>query len=288
MSETPVVLSTGTLRGAPAPDLAEPLLAAGAEGIELSAGDWAPDLAQRVRALASEVPVNLHNYFPPPPTPFALNLASSDPVVADASVAHVRAALALSAAIGAPDYGVHAGFLVDPPADQLGRPLGPLPVADRDEGLARFTERVRSLAAEAADLGVALWIENNVLSRANLARFGTDPLLCTTPRECAEVLAELEGGVGLLLDVAHAKVSGATLGFDPHDFAATCESWIRAYHLSDNDGSADSNGPVRRSSWFWPVLQPGAARITLEVTGLEADAYVAQATLVREVLGAGA
>ena len=288
MNLPPVALSTGTIGGATAVATARALVAAGAPGVELSAGDWAPGTPDAVAELATTVavPVNLHNYFPPEADPFTLNLASADPDVAARSMAHVRGAVALSARIGAPDYGFHAGFLVDPRPEELGRPLGRRPIGDRRAGRERFVERVHVLAAEAADVGVTLMIENNVLSRANLDRFGGDPLLLTDPDDARLLVDSLPAGVGILLDVAHAKVSAATLGFEPVDLVRACEPRIHAYHLSDNDGAEDSNGPVDDGSWFWSHLRTDVARITLEVRGLAPAAYVEQARLVERAVSA--
>src|SRR5207244_12079671 len=84
---------------------------AGLTSLELSAlDDWQPELLDRSVAQRRYL---VHNYCPPPSTPFVLNLASSDPAVLDKSVGHCRRAIDLSAALGARVYAAHAGFAVD-------------------------------------------------------------------------------------------------------------------------------------------------------------------------------
>ena len=41
--------------------------------------------------------------------------------------------------------------------------------------------------------------------------------------------------------------------------------WVKAYHLSDNDGSADTNHPVTENSWFWKHIVRGLNYYSLEV-----------------------
>jgi sugar phosphate isomerase/epimerase len=51
-----------------------------------------------------------HNYFPPPPKSFVLNLASLDDDIFQMSMDHAKKALELSESLGADKYGLHAGF----------------------------------------------------------------------------------------------------------------------------------------------------------------------------------
>jgi sugar phosphate isomerase/epimerase len=90
----------------------------GVTGLELSAlDDWQPELlAGTARRYL------VHNYCPPPATPFVLNLASSDSLVLEQSLSHCRGAIDLSASLGAPVYAAHAGFALDLEPRLLGDP----------------------------------------------------------------------------------------------------------------------------------------------------------------------
>ena len=62
-----------------------------------------------------------HNYFPPPPDPFVINLASSDVNVYNKSLANIKKALDLSNKLGSAKFAFHAGFYFNPDLSQLGK-----------------------------------------------------------------------------------------------------------------------------------------------------------------------
>jgi sugar phosphate isomerase/epimerase len=260
-----ILISTGGFRNQTAVATSEQLLAAGIRDIELSGGLPAPDLLDGLRQLRGRANFRLHNYFPPPPEAFVFNLATPDPVLAERCMAHVRQAIQWSTELGSQVYGFHAGFLIDPAVSELGRSIGQRRLHDRQQCLELFIERVDRLADFAREQGCDLLIENNVLSELNHESFGTDPFLMSTPEEARLIMENTPDNVNLLLDVAHLKVSARSLGYDPAGFFSLCGEWIRSYHLSDNDGLADSNESISEDSWFWPHLDPAIRDATLEV-----------------------
>ena len=218
-----------------------------------------PLLESSVRALRSPA-LMIHNYFPIPEIPFVLNLAATDSAIQADSHALCRRAIELTAAVGAPFYSVHSGFAMNLTADQLGQPAQQAALAgdrciDRKSAERAFRESVAELSAFAKSHGVGLLLENNVITRKQVAAGRAESLLMTTPDECRVFFDELsDPNVGLLLDVAHAKVAANALGFDAADFFKPA-AYLRALHLSDNDGEADTNHPVTRDSWFAPYLR---------------------------------
>ncbi len=223
--------------------------------IELASGtrhDCGAELGATLKSAVSRgFEFLVHNYFPVPNEAFVLNLASGDDVTLQRSLVHVRTAIDLAQAIGAPFYSVHCGFCIDPVPSDLGGPLTGrrIPV---EQARRTFIESVRLLAAYAQSKGVRLLLENNVLAPVNLGRAR---LLGVTPEEIESLLDEIDrDNVGLLLDVAHLKVSAATLGFDAAEGIARLAPLIGCCHLSDNDGSADTNQTVSLDAWFWEPL----------------------------------
>jgi sugar phosphate isomerase/epimerase len=94
-------------------------------------------------------------------------------------------------------------------------------------------------------------------------------------------MARMPSNVGVLLDVAHLKVSARSLGFDPVAAHVQLKPWIQGYHLSDNDGTADSNEIVTADSWFWEVIEPRLDYYTLEVYGVSSAELAKQYELVK-------
>ena len=60
-------------------------------------------------------------------------------------------------------------------------------------------------------------IENNVITKGNLQVFQDNPFLMSEPVEAKKIMNLLPNNVGMLLDVAHLKVSANTLGFKKSD-----------------------------------------------------------------------
>jgi sugar phosphate isomerase/epimerase len=260
-----IFVSTGGQRVQTAKETALEFYNHGIPGVELSGGAFSATCEIDLIALPKELTLQVHNYFPPPANPFVLNLASNDIKISEQSVNHVRAAMRLAVLLRNPVYSFHAGFRINPRVADLGGKLGRYDLIDRNIALDLFGERVEMLAEEARREGVTLLIENNVINIANISTYGDNPLLLTHPDEIADFMARMPSNVGLLLDVAHLKVSAKTLEFDAICAHETLKDWIKGYHLSDNDGTADSNECIHRNSWFWDVLKPDLDYYSLEV-----------------------
>lgn len=282
-----ILVSTGGFRGRTAAETSAQLLAAGINCIELSAGTYSATLLEDLKDLAQDIRFQVHNYFPPPATPFVLNLGSLDPVIGDRSIAHVKLALEWCKALGGDHYSFHAGFLLDPKVDELGRRIINRNLFDRDACIETFVGRVTQLAAIAGQAGITLMVENNVLSAKNALEFATNPLLMCDPGESRNIMTMMPGNVGMLIDVAHLKVSARSLGFDPRGMFDQCRDRIAGYHLSDNDGLEDSNQPFTEDAWFWPHLRPDVGYYTVEVYGCTPAQLLQQANLVRSKLSLG-
>lgn len=276
-----IYVSTGGFRGSPADAVTAELLSAGVDSIELSGGAYSETLLTDLQALAPDVRFQIHNYFPPPEDPFVLNLGSLDTLVGERSVAHVEQALRWCAALGADRYSFHAGFLLDPKVDELGKRIPSRTLFDRDECIQVFVDRVSKLAQIADRLGICLMIENNVLSARNAHEFSGNPLLMCDPDECQKIMGMLPGSVKQLIDVAHLKVSANSLKYDASDMFAVCHDRIAAYHLSDNDGLEDSNQPFGDDAWFWPHLKSDVDYCSVEVYGRTPGELFDQVNLVR-------
>lgn len=279
-----IYVSTGGLRGRTAAAVSVELLNSGVKFIELSGGDYSATLLSDLHALTPAICFQIHNYFPPPKDPFVLNLGSLDPAIGQRSIAHVEQALQWCSALGADRYSFHAGFLLDPKVDELGRHIKNRNLFDRDECTEVFVNRVSHLAELAKKAGIVLMIENNVLSAKNAAEFSVNPLLMCTPQECNKIMGLLPENVCLIIDVAHLKVSANSLGFDPARMFELCNERIAGYHLSDNDGLEDSNMPFGEDAWFWHHLKPNVGYYTVEVYGCTPDQLFQQANLVRSKL----
>lgn len=279
-----IFISTGGVINQPAIDTAKQFYHHEIRAVELSGGVFLDNQVDEIISLSNDYKFQIHNYFPPPKIPFVFNLATSDRVLLKRSMEHVRSAMKLSVAVGRPVYSFHAGFRINPKISELGMPLSESILRDYHSAFEQFVDSVLILAEEAKMQGVTLLIENNVLSKVNLERFSENPLLLTTPDEICSFMDRMPGNVGLLLDLAHLKVSGKSLGFDLVEAHEALRKWIKGYHLSDNDGTEDSNLPISEDSWFWEVINPTLDYYSLEVYRVEIDELVNQYHLVKNKL----
>lgn len=242
---TSVFLSSSVLSGTTVSAAIKEFITNGVTHVEWSGGHQAEidSIDQALLTASDSLTSRLHNYFPPPNANFVLNLASPDQEIAALSVEHVEKALQISASVGAHKYGVHAGFFFDPYPAQLGHPFVNVVLNDRRRVLDRFLKRYLRLQERAARLGVQLYVENNVLSQANARIFGGKKAFMLLD---AEDWHELYGaGVeNLLLDLAHLKVSCGSLGLDYAEQAKELFGISDYIHVSETDGTADTNDPV--------------------------------------------
>jgi len=228
---------------------------AGVTGLELSALEgWDRALLHGSRQYL------VHNYCPPPPIPFVLNLASPDGTVLKKSLQHCRTAIDLSAQLGAPIYAAHAGFAVDLEPRLLGDPRGQSGVVARglpayEDTYTRLVASVRALTAHAKTRGVRFLIENHALSSLG-GHDGRRLLPMVTSEELLRLLADVaDEGFGVLVDVGHLNVSSRALGFDRERFMETLAPFIGGFHLSDNKGLTDDHRAFGRDAWFLPFLK---------------------------------
>lgn len=233
--------------------------------IELSGGLFESELITNLKSLSSKLNFQIHNYFPPPLEPFVFNLASQNKDISQRSFDHALNSIDIASDIGNGYYSFHAGFLLDLEVKELGKKVKKRTLNDRSEAVKIFIENINKLAKIAEQKGIKLLIENNVISERNYNEFKEDPFLMTQSEECIEVMKSVPNNVKMLVDLAHLKVSSNSLNFDAIDFLTKCDSWISAYHLSDNDGTTDSNQPFSEDSWFWPYLKKNLNYYGIEV-----------------------
>lgn len=260
-----IYVSTGGFKNKTFKESSESFRGSSIKALELSAGIYTPDLINDLEAVRKDFYISLHNYFPVPEKPFVFNLASSNEEIKNLSITHAKKAITLSAKFDVPYYSFHAGYLLDPQVNELGGLLKQKKLIDRNEGMDNFLNNVGLLSIFAAEMGVKLLIENNVLSYDNNKGFKENPLLMVEEKETEYIFKEVDKNVSLLIDVAHLKVSANSLGFSPSLYVEKFSSITEAYHLSDNDGTADTNNKFSVDAWFFSCIRPDVEYYSIEV-----------------------
>ena len=235
------------------------------KAFELSGGIYTDNLESKLKILSNKFEFTVHNYFPPPKKPFVLNLASLNENIYQESVNHIKQSIKLASFIKSPFYSFHAGFLIDPKVKELGKTIKSNNLYNRDKSLERFIYSIKVLSKYASRYKIKLLVENNVITKSNLSKFESNPLLMTDIKNTEEIVQNFDENLFFLVDVAHLKVSANTLNFDAREYLEIFKDKIGGYHLSDNNGLVDSNKEISKSSWFWPHLRNDLDYYTLEV-----------------------
>ena len=100
--------------------------------------------------------------------------------------------------------------------------------------------------------------------------------------ETRRIMDESHDNLGLLIDVAHLKVSANTLSFSAVDYLEAFYDSVDAYHLSDNLGFEDSNDEITECL-VWPYVRNDAEYFSIEVYNESRQNFFYQ-SLVKQML----
>ena len=115
----------------------------------------------------------------------------------------------------------------------------------------RFIAALRVVLDHAQRLGVQLLVENNVCSQELRGK-----LLLQTADEFSRLFRAVSSPhLGVLLDTGHLNVTAHTFGFDRIEFIRQVAPHVRAFHVHENDGTADFHRPIQPGSWVLDVLR---------------------------------
>jgi hypothetical protein len=95
-----IYVSTGGFCDSSGYKTALSLAESGLNNIELSGGLFDKDYLKNILSISKICNFQIHNYFPPPKSPFVLNFASVDESIANLSMLHGENAIELAALLG--------------------------------------------------------------------------------------------------------------------------------------------------------------------------------------------
>ena len=279
-----IYISTSSFKNITAYNAATLLKNKNITNIELSGGMYDQNYISNLHTLKDKCNFLIHNYFPPPKTPFVFNLASFNSKVVDKSLNLAYNAVDLANLLGSKFVSLHAGFLFDPKASELGKTIKRCHLQDRIKSKDLFISRINQVALYAKKEKIRILIENNVFSYANKKEFSTNPFLMVDCKESLEILNKTNDNVALLVDLGHLNVSSKTEGFCRINFLNSTNKFIGGYHLSDNDRFSDSNGLICEDTWFWSHLNKHVTYYSLEVNTSDFDILQNQINLISSKL----
>jgi sugar phosphate isomerase/epimerase len=238
----------------------------GLDKIEISSGLNSQKTLLFLKKLRNKgVKLRLHNYFPNLERDFVLNLASKNNELREMSKELVVRAIQWSSELDSDYYAFHAGFRISPKPSELGGNMIVAEQASFIESRDIFVDQLFKIADVAKKYGVNIAVENNVYDIDNYTRFGNDNPFLLTGDIGSDIANFFPESIGILLDVAHLKVSSETLGFDKYEAIRRWNGKINGLHLSDNNAKKDTNNGFDETSWFWGLSTEQVIALTIEV-----------------------
>lgn len=250
----------------------EQLVERGIKNIELSGGtDYYEGLERDLQKLKQmyHLQYACHAYFPPAKVPFVVNLASCNDRIYQLSIDHYMNCIELLKRLECKVLSIHAGFLIEIEANEIGHKLNNKIVYDKGKAYDRFCTAYTQIGSLCNENGIAFFLENNVLSAENYKEFGChNYMMMTDYASIMEMKKQLK--FDLLLDLGHLHVSDNTLGLN---YVKECEElgkYAKWFHISENKGITDEHGPLKRNSAvlreFKKMYRQGI-NITIETIG---------------------
>lgn len=225
------------------------LAKAGIRNIELSGGTmYYDEIEEDLILLKKQYGLHYvcHSYFPPAPKDFVVNLASCDDTLYEASLAHYRRCLQLLEHIDCHVLSIHAGFLMEVHAHELGNRIAAQIIYNEEEAYRRFVDAYREISLMCKRRGITFYLENNVLSAENYKSFNHKNLFMMTD---SDSIAKMKKSLdfNLLLDLGHLHVSANTLGLDYEEECGKLIPQAEWFHVSQNNGIADQHLPLSKN-----------------------------------------
>jgi len=266
-----VYVSTGGVSSNQITERVQVLAQAGFQSIELTGGTLPEkDLAKKLRNWRSTYGLNylIHNYFPPPDSPFVFNLASESHEIREKSLGLARKAIDLCVEIESPIYSCHAGFFFDPRIAELGGKKRSYRLSPTHEAEERFLTAYDLVNEYAKQREIQIFLENNVLDTRNYQELGQSRAAMLLDEYDYERLSS-EVDFNLLLDTGHLKVSATTLGGNFEDEFSKLAKRSDFLQISDNNGKVDQNLGLTRTSDVYRLLRS----IAIEEKWLSLEVY---------------
>ncbi len=244
----------------------------GIKNIELSGGtDYYCGIMQDLEDLKRTYHLNYacHAYFPPPPVPFVVNLASCNDKIYRQSLEHYIQCIEMMKSLECRVLSIHAGFLVEINTEEIGHKVSSKTVYDEEKAYDRFCTAYEHIAELCKKNNMDLFLENNVLSAENYEEFGCHNYMMMTDYESIRKM-QRQLDFHLLLDLGHLHVSANTLGLNYSEQCRELTEYVKWIHVSENNGKVDGHKPLRAGSMimeeFKKMYQSGMD-VTLETVG---------------------
>lgn len=239
----------------------------GIKKIELSGGcSYNKNIIYKLKKLRKKYNLEymVHNYFPPPRNNFVLNIGSCNNLHYRNTIQFYKKTIDLCRSLGVKNYGIHSGFLIDIKSSELGNKIKKRKLYPRNQSIERLAQGYKALTKYSKNK-VALYLENNVITKNNLEEYKENPLLFTSFSDYLNLKKRFN--FKILLDIAHLKVSAKTLGNDFIKEVKKFKKYVNYVHISGNNSLQDQNNSIHNDKKIKEAIKNlvNADIFTLEV-----------------------
>ena len=253
--------------------------------IELSSGTLieSEEIIKHVKQ--KKITLQPHNYFPPQKNRYIINLAKKSICNDKEFKSILDSQIKIAKKFKRQYLHFHAGYCLDLKAKDLGSEKLKSRILNRSECKDNLYENSDYIVSILKKHELSLLIENNVLNQGVFSQMKANPFLCCDPEEILDIFINKIPETGLLLDLAHLKVSSHTLKFDFFSAVKSLVPITKAVHISDNNGQRDSNEAFDEDSDVLKALNffGNLNFITIEVYDDNIETLKKQINLVKKI-----
>ncbi len=191
----------------------------------------------------------VHQYFPPPESPFIINLSSPNKKILGKSISQIKKSIDFCRNFKIDLFTFHSGFRIDPDINfKFNYKKNSIP--DYGTSFKIFKGAIKKIVKYAESKNIKLALENNVIEDHNLVKGKNLILLMVEYWEFEKLFKEVPSeNFGMLLDLGHLNVSANILNFNKYEFIEKIKDRVFAIHFHENSGRKDEHKKIKKNSW---------------------------------------
>ena len=198
----------------------------------------------------------VHNYFPIPKKDFVVNIASFNKKNRIKSIQHAKKAINFCRAINSKLYTIHPGFLVDPIKANKTKKNYDFIWQDHNNLNENYNLAFKNMLSSLKE--IVLFAKNKKVKVAIETEGSFNKknlLLMQKPGEYKELFKYFNPNeLGINLNIGHLNLASKAFKFSKFKFIKKLKKYILAIELSHNNGIEDQHLPLRKSEWYWEII----------------------------------
>ena len=197
----------------------------------------------------------VHNYFPIPKKSFVVNIASTNKLIRNLSIKHIKKSIRFCKLTNSKLYTFHPGFIFDPISSGKSKKKYDFIWNHKNKkgnyniAFQLMLNSLRQIVKFAKKNNVQIAIETEgSYKKKNL-------LLMQTPKEYKKLFRYFKPrDIGINLNIGHLNLASKGFKFSKSSFINLIKPYVVALELSHNNGFEDQHLPLKKKGWYWKVI----------------------------------